>query len=175
MTANLQIIVAQRENVLTIPNAALRFRLPGGGKSAGMAASQSERIVYVAREDGSGQPEPVRIKTGISDGSFTEVSEGLKEGDRVVTGVNSRTSSSATEAEPGLLSRRRSTHEREELSDASGTSDAASARWEGKLTKGTVAPPSGFNGVWPWFRGLNQNSISTETVPLARSWPEGIR
>ena len=29
---------------------------------------------------------PVQIKLGISDGSFTEVLEGLKEGDVVVTG-----------------------------------------------------------------------------------------
>jgi HlyD family secretion protein len=29
----------------------------------------------------------VRIKTGISDGSFTEVTDGLKEGDTVVTAV----------------------------------------------------------------------------------------
>ncbi len=31
---------------------------------------------------------PVTIKTGISDGSFTEVLEGLKEGDSIVIGVN---------------------------------------------------------------------------------------
>jgi HlyD family secretion protein len=33
-----------------------------------------------------GRPQPVQIKTGISDGVVTEVIEGLKEGDRVVTG-----------------------------------------------------------------------------------------
>jgi HlyD family secretion protein len=31
------------------------------------------------------KPQPVPIKTGISDGVMTEVVEGLKEGDRVVT------------------------------------------------------------------------------------------
>jgi hypothetical protein len=63
--------------------------------------------------------------------------------------------------------------ERKELSDAGVTSIAPSAKWEGKLTRGTAAPPAGFNGVWPWFRGPNLNAISTETVPLARSWPAG--
>jgi HlyD family secretion protein len=31
------------------------------------------------------KPQPVQIKTGISDGVMTELIEGLKEGDRVVT------------------------------------------------------------------------------------------
>ena len=98
MTANLRIIVAQREDVLTIPNAALRFRLPGGG--AGIAKSKSERIVYLIRDEGSGQPQLVGIKTGISDGSLTEVTEGLKAGDRVITGFRPMTSNSAEEAAP---------------------------------------------------------------------------
>jgi multidrug efflux pump subunit AcrA (membrane-fusion protein) len=34
------------------------------------------------------QLRPVTIKTGISDGSFTEVLEGLREGDVVVTGLD---------------------------------------------------------------------------------------
>ena len=41
-------------------------------------------------------PQPVQIKTGISDGVFTEVLEGLKEGDRVVTAeLNAAASSPA--------------------------------------------------------------------------------
>jgi len=36
---------------------------------------------------GSSKPTAVTIKTGISDGVATEVLEGLKEGDRVVTGM----------------------------------------------------------------------------------------
>ena len=32
-------------------------------------------------------PQPARVKTGISDGSFTEVTDGLKEGDTVITSV----------------------------------------------------------------------------------------
>src|SRR5207237_1240959 len=41
-----------------------------------------DRTVYVLT---SGQPQQVQIKTGISDGVVTEVIEGLKEGDRIIT------------------------------------------------------------------------------------------
>jgi HlyD family secretion protein len=40
----------------------------------------------------------VQIKTGISDGVVTEVIEGLKEGDRVVTGELASTSGAASPA-----------------------------------------------------------------------------
>jgi len=89
--------------VLQIKNAALRYRpAEAGSTSSQSTASQggsrppgamrqdagrreqktSERTVYVL--SGS-RPTPVQIKTGISDGVVTEVVEGLKEGDRVVT------------------------------------------------------------------------------------------
>lgn len=107
MTANVSIVAARKDNVLQIKNAALRYRptevgaaemgsrLPSsrGGRGAGLPAgasakaggrerTSSERTVYVLS---FGQPKPVQIKTGISDGVVTEVIEGLKEGDRVVT------------------------------------------------------------------------------------------
>jgi HlyD family secretion protein len=34
---------------------------------------------------------PVTIKAGLTDGSFTEVTEGLKEGDVLITGINTPT------------------------------------------------------------------------------------
>jgi HlyD family secretion protein len=97
------IIIARKDNVLQIKNAALRYRpaeaveakagsttSQGGARPPGamrQSASRreqktSERTVYVL--SGS-QPTPVQIKTGISDGIVTEVAEGLKEGDLVVT------------------------------------------------------------------------------------------
>ena len=51
-------------------------------KAGARERTSSERTVYVLS---FGQPKPVQIKTGISDGVVTEVVEGLKEGDRVVT------------------------------------------------------------------------------------------
>ena len=58
---------------------------PGGSREGGSRERRAERTVYVLRS-GSSHPEPVQIKTGISDGVTTEVMEGLKEGDLVVTG-----------------------------------------------------------------------------------------
>src|SRR5256886_3687367 len=103
MTANVSIIVARKDNVLQIKNAALRYRPAEATEAkAGSATSQggsrppgamrqstgrreqktSDRTVYVL--SGS-RPTPVQIKTGISDGIATEGPEGLKEGDLVRT------------------------------------------------------------------------------------------
>ena len=92
MTANVSIVGAQRENVLKISNAALRFRPPdetpaptGAHDHRGKPNEHTtERTVYVMQ---STKPGAVQIKTGISDGIFTEVLDGLKEGDRVVTAM----------------------------------------------------------------------------------------
>jgi HlyD family secretion protein len=113
MTANVSIIVAHKDNVLQIKNAALRYRpaeatpgemasrspAPAGARGgAGRERRTSERTVYVLS---SGQPKPVQIKTGISDGVVTEVIEGLKEGDRVVTAeMASKSPGASTPANP---------------------------------------------------------------------------
>src|SRR5256714_2965889 len=95
MTANVSIIVAHKDNVLLIKNAALRYRPPeaaneqpkpksssSGARPTGGRERRPERTVYRLS---LGQPKPVQIKTGISDGIVTEVTDGLKEGDQVVT------------------------------------------------------------------------------------------
>ena len=101
MTANVSIIVAHKDDVLQIKNAALRYRPPdatpveirktvtsrGGRPAAGRGGGGqqgAQRTVYVL-PSGANRPEPRQIRTGISDGIVTEVVEGLKEGDRVVT------------------------------------------------------------------------------------------
>jgi HlyD family secretion protein len=167
MTANASIIIGEKNGILRIPSAALRFRPPEGavvkgatnasGASAKVAAATPDsstargdsgesreerrkrfesmtpeqreqmrarfagrggaggprnategpvtRTIYVidkeAHAEASGfvsslmgprkeNPvlKPVTVKTGISDGTYTEVLEGLNEGDLVVTGVN---------------------------------------------------------------------------------------
>ncbi len=133
MTANVSLIVAQRENAVKIANAALRFRPPeeasakgaspspaagggggqkppgaggggrpgGGGKPGGRGGgARGERKVYVLAP-GAAKPEAVTVKLGISDGVSTEVLEGLKVGDMVVTGVTIQQSApSAPTANP---------------------------------------------------------------------------
>jgi hypothetical protein len=93
MAANLALIVAHREEVLRVPNAALRFRMPESpsdpsrGPRTAPGGPQGGHTVWVLRDNQNREPtpEPVSIRTGISDGTFTEVTAGLKEGDRVIT------------------------------------------------------------------------------------------
>lgn len=114
MTATATFVYAEKDDVLRVPNAALRFRPPpgfGGDRkggsgtrgaggftgraeaaevgAAGAASRRPEggegpgRTVWVVRGE---RPTPVRIRTGISDGTVTEVLSGdLQEGDAVVT------------------------------------------------------------------------------------------
>ena len=51
--------------------------------------------------DETGRPKPVQVRTGLSDGSFTEVSgEGLKEGDTVVIGIGGPTGGATRTTQP---------------------------------------------------------------------------
>jgi outer membrane protein assembly factor BamB len=43
----------------------------------------------------------------------------------------------------------------------------------GKVVKGPGTAPSGFEGVWPGFRGADLSNISRAGKPLARAWPAG--
>ncbi|MDM4771052.1 efflux RND transporter periplasmic adaptor subunit [Solimonas sp. SE-A11] len=148
MTANVTFVYARREDVLKVPNAALRFRMPtpaGGreaGRATGAARSQGQgqppaqdgqgaalrqpaagaeggngerrqrrqrggegaaggpRTVYVLRD---GQAQSVEIKTGISDGSYTEVVEGaLQEGDELITDMPSAEGDKPRASGPGM-------------------------------------------------------------------------
>ena len=114
MTANVSIISAHRDDVLKLANSALRFRMPdetpaprrgdrpaggrpSGGNPSGRGERRTDRSVYVL--PGSAlAPTKVTIKTGISDGVTTEILEGLKEGDRVVTGMTESDSAPSTSA-----------------------------------------------------------------------------
>jgi HlyD family secretion protein len=106
MTANVSIIVAQKDQVLKVPNAALRFSPPqseraegasSGGKPVRADAGSYSRADSVnsggqARKvwklGVTGEPEPVAVHTGISDGVSTEVLEGtVADGDMVVIGI----------------------------------------------------------------------------------------
>jgi HlyD family secretion protein len=120
MTANVEFVVSQKTDILKIPNAALRFRPPaeaqptqqvsvpgqGPGGAAGRrggtpGAGQGQRgrepganrqaTIYVLRDQ---QATPVRVRLGVSDGSFTEIVSGdLKEGDQVIVAIGAQSSS----------------------------------------------------------------------------------
>jgi HlyD family secretion protein len=50
---------------------------------------QTMRTVYLLpdQSDKDAKPKPVQIKVGISDGIYTEVKDGLTEGQEIVTGL----------------------------------------------------------------------------------------
>ncbi|MEJ5977972.1 efflux RND transporter periplasmic adaptor subunit [Novosphingobium sp. PS1R-30] len=108
MTATADIVTADKQNVLLVPNAALRFTpqaSAASGQDQGGIAKQlsmgpprrnraerqvtlsrgATQTVYIKGEEG--KPQAVQIVTGDSDGSQTEViSGGLKPGMQVITG-----------------------------------------------------------------------------------------
>jgi HlyD family secretion protein len=111
MTANVNILIDKREGVLKVPNAALRFRpaderSPAAGKKGAGGKKvaprpQAGQVVWVL-DAGSKKPHAVSVVTGLSDGTYTEVSGGdLKQGDRVVTAAFSKKNETSAAAAPG--------------------------------------------------------------------------
>jgi len=86
MTANVSVVVGERDNVLAIPNAALRFR-PDSQSTARKSAAGT--VIWKVE---NGQPAPVSVQTGLTDGVRTEIVAGLQEGD--VVAVAAATSNS---------------------------------------------------------------------------------
>lgn len=102
MTANVTFIVQEKNDVLKLPNAAFRFRplenkkktAAGGGmalqppstsnegKDSSSAAKTSP--VYELKD---GNPEKIEVKRGISDGSDSEILSGVKEGQKIIVGI----------------------------------------------------------------------------------------
>jgi len=92
MTANVEIILGRRTDVVRVPNAALRFA-PRDGESAGGAVAATS--LPMPEGDGNGQPAVVwlledggprdrPVLIGLADDAVTEVRAGLAEGDRVI-------------------------------------------------------------------------------------------
>lgn len=80
MTANVEVITAQKENVLLVPNKALRFTYDDGGSA--VKKRYKDRGLWILED---GKPVRVSILTGVYDDEFTEVSGAeLKEGEEVI-------------------------------------------------------------------------------------------
>ncbi len=117
MTANVQFLVSEKEDVLTIPNMALRFKPPedkneaedllrrakgrsapkpgqrrtsrsaGTGGGGGAGRRTRQVKIYLLKD---GRAEPVDLQVGITDGSKTEVVGGpLHEEDLIIIGMAS--------------------------------------------------------------------------------------
>lgn len=125
MTANVSIVVAQKDQVLKVPNAALRFTPPKADRPDHAAAHakpaearppKSDRAARSAVAGGLGSSRTIwkqveggelvsiAVQTGISDGSSTEIlSETVQEGEHVVVGIEqSRGAKKTGELPPGF-------------------------------------------------------------------------
>jgi len=128
MTADVTIEVSKVQDVLRVPNAALRFKPIETGRSAqndpaartalegtaargataaadalaaGQRGSRRQQVVYVV--DATGAVHPVNVKTGITDGRFTAVTDGdLKAGDNVAVGFLTAKVDTAGTLPPGM-------------------------------------------------------------------------
>jgi len=128
MTANVQFLVSRKEDVLTIPNMAMRFKPPeekeeaqellrreqsrtapkvgerrtsrqsATGGSGAGGGGTRRARIYLLKDD---KAQPVEIQLGITDGSRTEVRSGdVKENDPVIIGMSSADSSGPAVANP---------------------------------------------------------------------------
>jgi HlyD family secretion protein len=89
MTANVSFVVAERPDVVRVPNAALRFRPDEklleqlGVEVHTPAGASAAKTVWALREN---RPVPERIDAGISDGTQTEVARGnIRAGEILIT------------------------------------------------------------------------------------------
>jgi len=86
MTANVEFIVEKKDSVLIIPKSAVK-------------QGRGENFVVVLEEE----PTPRKIETGLTDGRVVEVTEGLKEGQKVIlSGIENN----SRQREPGQDLRR---------------------------------------------------------------------
>jgi HlyD family secretion protein len=123
MTANVSIVVAKQENILKVPNSALRFTPPkvvreeratagsaksegmgGGRSSSGVVSGPATRQRTLWRQDGNDELERIPVEMGISDGFSTEISSAaIHEGDQVIIGIESlRGDTKSGELPPGF-------------------------------------------------------------------------
>ncbi len=96
MTANVSVTVANRDDVVKVPNAALRFRPSSAPPApAGARDAASGDQVWTAGPDGS--PRPIAVTAGLTDGRFTEVTGGaLRPGESVIVGTVGAPAKAAT-------------------------------------------------------------------------------
>ncbi|GKS60201.1 RND transporter [Nitrospira sp.] len=100
MTANVSIVRAKRDDVLRVPNTALRFRMPN--QTTDLKTTQ----VWVVSD--SAMAQPVEIVPGVADAVYTEVSRGdLQEGDAVIIGLTDEAALDSKSLPPGFLPRMR--------------------------------------------------------------------
>lgn len=98
MTANVSLILQEKNDILIVPNSAFRFRPsngntpvvtgggpggPGGGRNT--VATVSAPSVYTIGKDK--KPVKIEVERGITDGQNSEIISGVSEKDSIITGI----------------------------------------------------------------------------------------
>lgn len=102
MTATVSVVTRQADGIVTVPASAFRFRPPVVERNSGWSlqrlfmprmragrppqqavSNDGTRTLYVLKD---GAPQPVKVKTGSTDGEKMEILSGLSEGDQVILG-----------------------------------------------------------------------------------------
>ena len=89
MTAQVHIVLAESQGVLTIPSSAL-----------GRRGRDGTHVVQVVGRRGA--PEERRVRAGLDDGAAVEIIEGLREGEEVVVGEASPEDAASRAERPGM-------------------------------------------------------------------------
>jgi HlyD family secretion protein len=97
MSANVSLILKECPDTLVVPNSAFRFRpvvqtqskddggAPGMMRRKQNIAAVRKPTVYVIE---NGKPVKRNVEKGVTDGEFTQILSGVKEGERVITGID---------------------------------------------------------------------------------------
>jgi HlyD family secretion protein len=88
MKTTVQIVAAQRDDVIRVPDRALRYSSgPQGARGQAAAPPPGWARLKVLRND---RPESVLVKLGLDDGDYTEIAEGeLRLGDKLIVAEHS--------------------------------------------------------------------------------------
>jgi HlyD family secretion protein len=96
MTASVSVVTAEKDDVLKVPTAALRFRPPADEDEDQSGAAMASRPTSANKKPGEGtvyrlvrgEPKPVPVVIGLADESMTAIeSTALGPDDRVVTRI----------------------------------------------------------------------------------------
>ena len=114
MTAHVTVIVSKKDDVVRVPGAALRFTPPRSDHAAAVAKTvrssgpvdeRAGPTAVVWKLGPAGDPEAISIRVGMSDEQYVEALAGeLKEGDKVIIGVDGPKEKKSDALPPGFSS-----------------------------------------------------------------------
>jgi HlyD family secretion protein len=86
MTANVRVVTDERQDVLKVPNGALRMRIAGVEPAERAKPSAARGRIYLVGTDG--KPRALNVRLGVSDGSMTELLPGPASAADLVAGAD---------------------------------------------------------------------------------------